>query len=88
LPRIAEAGAGLISVDDGASAIESESNTADETDLASATMCCVRLCALSGSGVAFSLLSAKSGVELQHISGIAARRDLLGRIADMRGQRC
>jgi hypothetical protein len=47
------------------------------------SMCCVRLCALSGSVAAFPLLSSKSGVELQHIIGIPAGRDLLGRIADM-----
>ena len=48
-----------------------------------ASMCCVRLCALSGSGAAFFLLSAKSGVEVQRIIGIPAGRDLFGRMADM-----
>ena len=51
------------------------------------SMCCFRLCALSGSVAAFPLLSSKSGVELQHIIGIPFGRDLWGRIADTRGRR-
>ena len=53
----------------------------------SGSMCCVRLCALSGSGAAFSLLSPKSRVELQHIIATRATRSLFGRIADMRPRR-
>ena len=40
-----------------------------------ASMCCVRLCALRASVAAFPLLSSKSGVELQHIIGAPTGRD-------------